>query len=82
MTHNEDNRCIVCKGLGKAYSSIGLLECDACDGVGLKASKGDFELVGYLTGEVYDSYPVFLSVKKLQDYDIDVTDMAPVYVLL
>jgi hypothetical protein len=78
----NDNQCPICKGLGKVDTSIGLLECNACDGVGLKACKGDFELVGYLTGEVYDSYPVFLSVEKLQDYDIDVSDMMPVYVLL
>ena len=78
----NDNQCPICKGLGEVSTGIGMLQCDACDGVGLKACKGDFEIVGYLTGEVYDSYPVFLSIEKLQDYDIDVSEMTPVYVLL
>lgn len=77
----NDNQCPICKGLGEVSTSIGMLECDACSGVGLKSCRGDFELVGYLTGEVYDSYPIFLSVEKLNDYNIDVSEMTPVYIL-
>jgi hypothetical protein len=36
-------------------------------------------LVGYLTGEYWNGYPVFLSLEKLKDYDIDTEDMEPVY---
>lgn len=78
----NDNQCPICKGLGEVSTGVSTIECDACGGVGLKACKGVFELVGYLTGEVYDSYPVFLSVEKLNDFDIDVSEMTPVYVLI
>lgn len=40
------------------------------------------QLVGYLTGEYYDGYPVFLSIDKLLDWDIDVAGMTPVYTKL
>lgn len=37
------------------------------------------KLVGYLTGEYWNGYPVFLSIEKLEDYDIDVSNMLPIY---
>jgi hypothetical protein len=40
------------------------------------------QIVGYLTGEYYDGYPVFLSLDKLLDWDIDVAGMTPVYTKL
>lgn len=40
------------------------------------------QLVGYLTGEYCDGYPVFLSIEKLADWDIDVSGMTPVYTKL
>lgn len=75
------SKCKVCNGIGLVDTGIGQLECDVCNGSGLSFQKIDLELVGYMTGEVFDSYPVFLSIEKLKDFDIDVSDMTPMYVL-
>lgn len=76
-----EGTCKVCNGLGLVDTGIGQLHCDVCDGSGLSFKEIKPELVGYLTGGFYDGYPEFLSIQKLQDYDIDVSNMVPVYVL-
>jgi excinuclease UvrABC ATPase subunit len=76
-----EGTCKVCKGLGLVDTGIGQLECDVCHGSGLSFLEIELELVGYMTSEISDFYPAFLSIEKLHDFDIDVSDMTPVYVL-